>query len=494
MLCVPFMKQLILLPVFIFSAAILQGQIHIGPNQTYPNIQAAASAIEPGDTVYLHAGSYAGYQAVTNLKGSAANWIVITRYQNDVIDISGGWQFISCAYLQFRNLNFKGNSTHPGRLFSIDNGGSCSTQSNHILVDGCSFSNTTDPAASVAFKFAGVDHFEVSNNVFKDIPACEAMSYNTCHEGLIHSNRFENCLSGGHIKGGASNITLERNLFLNASQSPWVAYELGGDTGAPFYCPGDSFEVKNLKFYANIIIGGYRGLALSSARDCKVINNTFYNCGQATMRFLTTSNFYPTLSGNQIENNLFAFGASAYFNGGTQSASAASFSHNLYYSILNDPFNGPYWDTPALDAIKDQNPLNYGSGAPMFVDGPGQDFHLLPSSPAIGSGKAQTEPLTDFYGHPFAANGRAIGAVEAEHNTRITEALESNNALHIYPNPAVDYIEVDAGEYQGLLEIWNVLGMKLMESETRQKLFIGALPPGIFVAKAGKLLALFVKE
>ncbi len=307
-------------PTFLFLLLqfSVQAQIHLGPNQPYPNIQAAASVIQPGDTVYLHAGSYAGYQAITDLKGTASDWITITRYQQDAIDISGGWQFISCAYLRFQDLNFKGNAAHPGRLFSIDNGGSCSTQSNHILVDNCSFSNTTAPAASVAFKFAGVDYFEVTNCLFKDIPACEALAFNTCHNGLVRSNRFENCLSGGHIKGGASNITLERNLFINASQSPWVAYELGGDTGAPFYCPGDSFEVKNLKFYANIIIGGYRGLALSSAKDCKVINNTFYNCGQATMRFLTTSNFYPTLSGNQVENNLFAFGTSAYFNGGTQ--------------------------------------------------------------------------------------------------------------------------------------------------------------------------------
>ena len=85
-----------------------QAQVHLGPNQTYPNIQAAtnANAIQPGDTVYLHADSYAGYQAVTNLKGMATDWITITRYQQDPIDISGGWQFISCAYLRFQEMNF----------------------------------------------------------------------------------------------------------------------------------------------------------------------------------------------------------------------------------------------------------------------------------------------------------------------------------------------------------------------------------------------------
>jgi hypothetical protein len=93
------------------------------------------------------------------------------RLGTDQIDISGTWQFASCSYLRFEYLNFKGNSKNPGRLFSIDNGGSCLTQSKHIVVRHCIFSNVTDPNAIAAFKFGGVDSFEVSNNIFKDFPS-----------------------------------------------------------------------------------------------------------------------------------------------------------------------------------------------------------------------------------------------------------------------------------------------------------------------------------
>jgi len=57
---------------FLFAAAPLQVfcQVHLGPGQPFPNIQTAANAqaIQPGDTVFLHAGNYAGYQGVTQLR------------------------------------------------------------------------------------------------------------------------------------------------------------------------------------------------------------------------------------------------------------------------------------------------------------------------------------------------------------------------------------------------------------------------------------------
>lgn len=468
-------------------------QIHLGPGQAYPNIQSAvlANAVKAGDTVYLHTGSYAGYQGVTNLKGNKSNWIVITRFKNDVIDISGGWQFISCEYIKFQNLNFKGNTQHPGRLFSVDNGGSCITQSKFIIVDSCSFTNTLDAAAIASFKFGGVDSFEVKNNLFKDIMVCSAMDYNVCHNGIIKGNHFENCLTGGHIKGGASNITMEQNIFINASQASWVAFELGGDTGAQFYCPEDKFEVKNLNFYSNIIIGGYRGLALSSAVDCKVINNTFYNCGQATIRFLTTSVLYPLLSGNIVENNIFSFGASAYINGGVQPAGAVSFSNNIYYSIINSNFNGPYWDTPDLDAIKDPNPINYGSTTSIFLNGPNNDFHLITGSPAIGAGKKETEPAYDYYGKAFSSSYRSIGAIESDISTSVQLQEDKNlkDNFIIYPNPTVDYINIISKRDIGKVEIYNLLGIKQIETNSTKSIYIGSLVSGIYYIKiAGKLI------
>jgi len=482
------MKFKFLSVCFLFNLLAIEAQVHIGPGQTYSTIQLAVNnnAVKPGDTVYLHAGNYAAYQLISNLNGNSTNWITITRFQNDSIEISGGWQFVSCTYLHFTNLNFRANVNFPGRLFSIDNGGSCATQSKFIRVDHCSFSNVTAGSATVAFKFAGVDLFEVSNNTFKDIPACEAMSFNTCHQGLIRGNRFENCLSGGHIKGGSSDITMTQNLFINASKAPWVAYEIGGDTGAAFYCPDDTFEVRDINFFSNIIVNSFRGLALSSAKHCKVINNTFYNCEQATMRFLTTSSLYPILSDNFVENNIFAFGPTAYFNGGVQLKSAVNFSNNIYYSILSSVFNGPYWDAPELDAIKDRNPKNFGATTNMFVDGFKHDFNLIKQSPAIAAGKHQTDPAFDFFGKPFSGTARSIGAIEYDEITR--EGQLSLSIIQIYPNPVIDrvYIKGIEASESVRVEIIDLQGILVFETSEiapflQQGIQISHLKSGLYI-------------
>jgi hypothetical protein len=244
-------------------------------------------------------------------------------------------------------------------------------------------------------------------------------------------------------------------------------------------------------------------LALSSAIDCKVINNTFYNCGQATMRFLTTSYLYPELSGNRIENNIFAFGNSAYINGGPQPATAASFSNNIYMSIYNKSFIGPYWDTPELDEIKDQNPMNYGSDTKMFADASVNDFHLTEGSPAIGGAKTATEPLTDFYGKPFSNNSRSIGAIEFNAGTDVKENnLFTNN---LYPNPAGEYIEITIERCttpgrcgtSGDIQIFDMLGEQVIfvvNVHARSlQIDVLNLPPGIYFIKIGNRVEKFVK-
>lgn len=436
--------------------------VHMGPSQPYANIQAAAAAALPGDTIYVHAGSYAGYQFVSDWHGAPRQMIVVTRFDHDTTSISGGWQFSKISFVRFEHLTFRATTQLPGRVFHVENGGSCATQSHHIEVDSCEFFDCGDPQNS-AFKFGGVDTFLVAHCHFKN-GAAGAFDFNACHAGLITGNVIEQFVTGGHIKGGATHITMERNTFLNASVSTWVAFELGGDTGTQYYCPGSSTEVSDLNFYSNVVIGGYRGLALSSAVNCNVVNNTFYSCGQATLRLLITSNTFPLLSGNRIENNLLVFGsASQYINGGAVLPTAATFTKNIYYSIASPVFNGPYWDTPELDSVKERNPVTLGSTVKMFVDSAAHDLHLADGSPAIAAGADVSEPRVDYYGNLFKTP-RSIGA--AEYHSGPAGIIGESSVLPtltVYPNPAQRMLTIHAGGNGPLrVCIRNVLGQDVI--------------------------------
>ncbi|MBL0176283.1 MAG: T9SS type A sorting domain-containing protein [Ignavibacteria bacterium] len=497
--------SLALLLLAVSSAALDARVLHVGPGQPYANIEAAAATAQPGDTIALHAGTYAAYQFVEGLHGTPSGEIVITRYADDAPGISGMWQFRSCSYLRFSKLVFRATAAKPGRLLILDNGGSCATQTHHIVIDSCAFLDVSDPANS-ALKFAGVDSFAVRRCVFGNL-AAGAFDLNTCHQGVIAECRFENCLTGGHIKGGASFITMERNLFLNASRDGWVAFEFGGDTSLEFYCPGSTTEVNDLKFHSNIVVGGYRGLALSSAVHCDVASNTFYETGQATMRFLTTSTHFPALTGNTVRNNIFAFGAaSQYMNGSQQSAGAVSFEGNIYCSTVSAAFNGPYWDSPALDAVKDPKPLLYGNAVPMFIAAASGDFHLAAGSPAIAAGAAASDPALDFYGKPFATK-RSIGAAEYATSTSVIGArAPAPAALRVTPNPAGENIVIslnasDAARAESI-EIFSLLGVRVMKTaayghlagaETLQQISVASLPAGMYLLRVGTHAALFTK-
>lgn len=61
--------------------------------------------IEPGDTIYLRAGTYAG-DFSCSLQGNAGNPITIRPYQNEIVKMDGNFTFSAGGYITVRDLEF----------------------------------------------------------------------------------------------------------------------------------------------------------------------------------------------------------------------------------------------------------------------------------------------------------------------------------------------------------------------------------------------------
>src|SRR4051812_17781405 len=184
-------------------ASIGYAQVHVGPGQTYKDLGEAshAKSIRAGDTVYLHAGTYAGSTYfIDSLIGTPDKWISIRPWQNDSVSIHEQYQVLDAQYVRFTHLNFFGNdpaqSARVYHLLQFDYEYHCYSSIHDILIDSCQFTdlNNAGKQGSGAFlKFTGTDRFEVRNCSFRNgTNVADGISMNGDANGIIRYCTFEN--------------------------------------------------------------------------------------------------------------------------------------------------------------------------------------------------------------------------------------------------------------------------------------------------------------
>jgi hypothetical protein len=473
---------ILLFPILTISNG--RAQVHVGPGQAYPSIGAAASArvVYPGDTVFVHAGTYSDANTlIDSLIGTPDKWITIMPYQHDSVSIHVQYTFQAAQYLKVSGLNFYGNDrADSARIFHLlffDYQYACFTSNHDIIVEKCLFSdlnNTGKGSTGACLKIDGTENFQVSNCTFRNgTNITDGISLNADLNGVIRNCTFENMPGdGSHCKGGAKNITYEKNLFVNCMAD---GVDVGGDTGPAYFCPTTAtWEADSIKVYANVFIGGLTGIRLSSCHHAFIFNNTCFKTTQFAFRSLNTSSNGITLDSNYIFNNIFTtyspygiyMNASNSFNFNTE-----FFKNNLFHHYKNaDPTVISWSEMPGVNVS--------GSiiGDPEFTDTSNMDglFVLHTGSPAIGAAFPTLEPAMDFDGLSFLNAARSIGAFESP-TAFVNPAPISKHGLQSYPNPfsqstRIVFTTEDAG-YADISAI-NLLGAEIAH------IFDGELAPG----------------
>lgn len=254
---------------------------HAAYAQTYEansskDISSILYKLQPGDTLLIGPGTYAGNLYAKGLNGQKDIPITIEgKLSGNPPVFRGGNEgihFSDCNFLRLRNLKFigaKNNGVH------IDDGGTKDSPSTNILLDGIIVEDTGPKGNHDAIKLSGVQGFVVRN--------CRLSGWGGsgidcvgCSRGLISRCRFTGKngftqANGIQIKGGSHSILVEKCLFIRAGRR---GINLGGSTGLQYFRPYvQDFEAKNIEVGGNTFLYGGAAVAFVTAQGGYVHHN-----------------------------------------------------------------------------------------------------------------------------------------------------------------------------------------------------------------------------
>lgn len=394
-------------------------------DRPWRTIQKAASAVSPGDTVYVKGGTYFE-KVIFPVSGEENSFISFAVYPGDtvVVDASGqdmepwhgvftldqvshikvsGFRLINSAQygvylLRVNDVVIQNNYTYDTYLSRIGVVASQVVRIENNEVENCVNNGEQECitiAASSEVKVIGneVHHDGAGDRGGEGIDIKDG-SFNVLVKGNYVHDLQEICIYIDAWDTHTYNITVEGNRVHDCKNSGIaLASERGGLL--------ENVTIQNNVSYHNVQVGltvadwdqGY----FHPMRNIKIINNTFYNNGWTWGGGIRIAN--PEIENLIVRNNLF--------------------SQNNAFQIL-DQVGGPEVtiDHNLIDGFRGSEPgetrgSNYVEGDPRFVNAAGNNFRLQSNSPAIDQGNVSGAPSHDYHGLPRPVNGDwDIGAFE----------------------------------------------------------------------------------
>ncbi len=292
------------------------------------------------DTIHLAPGEYTGGIYIRDISRRAGTPITIrgTDPKNPPIFSKGGGQAIhiaNCSHITLAHIIVQG---YPGNGINIDDGGTFETPSHYIVLNNIIILNTGPKGNRDALKMSGVDEFVVKNCRFEgwggsgiDMVGCHSGKITNCtfvgKEGYSQSN-------GIQLKGGTSNIIVEKCLFRNAGHR---SINLGGSTGLQYFRPRvDDYEATDITVAGNRFIGSMSPIVWVTARGGHVHHNTIIFPEKWILRILqeTKDAKFKPCHGGIFENNLIIYDSKVdvFVNVGPRTAPETfKFRNNAWY-------------------------------------------------------------------------------------------------------------------------------------------------------------------
>jgi hypothetical protein len=389
----------------------------------FATIQRAAQGAQPGTAIVVHEGTYDGGAYIADLAGteSAPIWIGGAEGESKPVLQGGGnaMQLVRARYVIVHDLEVR-NATANG--LSVDDGADYANENatRYVVFRDLDIHDIGSSGNQDCLKLSGVNDYWVLSSSFARCGggmSGSGVDHVGCHRGVIAGNRFRDMAASGNAiqcKGGSTDITIVANHIEDGGAR---AINLGGSTGFEFFRPplstsAPNAEARRIHVIANLIEGSVAPLAFVGCVDCLATNNTILTPGNWVVRILQETvtgggyEFLPASNG-RVANNLVYYDRSAISThvnvGANTDVASFTFQNNLWYA-----YDQPGNSAPSLPVAETGGVVGSDPG---FVDGPGGDYRLAPTSPAIGAGTTIAELLGDLDGTCYLPPP-SIGAYE----------------------------------------------------------------------------------
>jgi hypothetical protein len=236
------------------------------------SLRSALRSLRPGTTLKVSPGEYPGGHFVSGIKKLTIE--ALDPKQPPLFEGGKtGFQFSRCSDLTLRHLRLRGQS--EGGL-NLDDGGDAAHPVTGITLDHIEISDIGPKGNHDAIKCSGLEKATIRDCTIIGWGG-HGIDFVGCHHSLITGCRLIgkegfSASAGIQLKGGTSDIIVEKCQFTNAGERP---INLGGSTGLPYFRPqGAQYEAARLIVRNNIIEGSLCAAAFVGVDGAEFDSNT----------------------------------------------------------------------------------------------------------------------------------------------------------------------------------------------------------------------------
>lgn len=236
------------------------------------SLRTALLGLKPDTTLKIAPGDYSGGHHVSGVE----KLTVEALDPKNPPHFKGGanaWHFSRCNDLTLRNLRISGQT---GNGLNLDDGGDLANPSTGITIEQVEISDIGPKGNHDGIKCSGLDKLTIRDCTITGWGG-QGIDFVGCHHSLITGCKFIGkegftASAGIQLKGGTSDVVVEKCHFTNAGERP---INLGGSTGLPYFRPQDAkYEAARLIVRDNIIEGSLCAAAFVGVDGAEFSGNT----------------------------------------------------------------------------------------------------------------------------------------------------------------------------------------------------------------------------